>query len=245
VTAPALIRWDAPGPYRVAFSTRVGGVSEEPFDSLNLGVMTGDAPDRVIENRRRLCAEVGVDAQQAQMAWQQHGAIVRRAEAEAEGLVALADRPQCDGLWTEDSGLGLMLVAADCLPIALARTDGAAPGLAVLHAGWKGLLGGIVQAGAAVLGPGRLAAVIGPGIGPCCYEVREDVAEPYRAAFPPEIVRSGRLDMWSAAEHALRDAGCESVERVDLCTACHPELFFSHRRDGPRTGRQGVLAAVA
>jgi copper oxidase (laccase) domain-containing protein len=138
-----------------------------------------------------------------------------------------------------------MLVAADCLPIALVRNDGARPGVAVLHAGWKGLLGGIVEAGVAALGPGRLASAIGPGIGPCCYEVREDVAEPYRAAFPSKLVRNGRLDMWSAAEHALRDAGCRSVERVDLCTSCHPELFFSHRRDGPRTGRQGVLAAVA
>jgi polyphenol oxidase len=245
VNALALIRWEAPGPYRVAFSTRVGGVSEEPFDSLNLGVMTGDAPERVIENRRRLCWEVGVDAQRAQMAWQQHGAIVRRAEPEAEGLVSLVDRPPCDGLWTEQTDVGLMLVAADCLPIALARTDGARPGLAVLHAGWKGLLGGIVQSGVAALGPARLAAVIGPGIGPCCYEVRDDVAEPYRAAFPSGIVRNGRLDMWSAAEHVLREAGCRSVERVDLCTSCHPELFFSHRRDGPRTGRQGVIAAIA
>jgi YfiH family protein len=243
MSALALIRWDAPGPYRVAFSTRVGGVSEEPFDSLNLGVMTGDVPERVIENRRRLCGEVGVDAQRGQMAWQQHGAIVRKAEA--EGLTALVERPRCDGLWTEEPGVGMMLVAADCLPIALARTDGARPGLAVLHAGWKGLLGGIVQSGVAALGPARLAAVVGPGIGPCCYEVRDDVVEPYRAAFPSGIVRNGRLDMWSAADHVLREAGCRSVERVDLCTSCHPELFFSHRRDGPRTGRQGVIAAIA
>jgi YfiH family protein len=243
VRALPLIRWDAPGPYRVAFSTRVGGVSEEPFASLNLGVMTGDAPELVLENRRRLCAEMGVDAERGQMAWQQHGAIVR--EAEPAGIATLADRPPCDGLWSDEPGVGMMLVAADCLPIALARTDGARAGLAVLHAGWKGLLGGIVQSGAAALGPARLAAVIGPGIGPCCYEVREDVAEPYRAAFPQGIVRDGRLDMWSAAEHALREAGCRSIERVDLCTSCHPELFFSHRRDGPRTGRQGVLAAVA
>ena len=243
MSALALIRWEAPGPYRVAFSTRVGGVSEEPFESLNLGVMTGDAPDRVIENRGRLCGEVCVDAQRGQMAWQQHGAIVRKAEA--EGLTALVERPRCDGLWTAEPGVGMMLVAADCLPIALARTDGSRPGLAVLHAGWKGLLGGIVQSGVAALGSARLAAVIGPGIGPCCYEVREDVAGPYRTAFPRGIVRNGRLDMWSAAEHALREAGCRSVERVDLCTSCHPELFFSHRRDGPRTGRQGVIAAIA
>jgi YfiH family protein len=236
-----LIQWEAPGPYRVAFSTRVGGVSEEPFASLNLGVMTGDEPAKVLENRRRLCAEVELDPARGQMAWQQHGAVVRRAEPES--LATLVDRPPCDGLWSEEPGVGMMLVAADCLPIALARLDGDRPGLAVLHAGWKGLLGGIVAKAAAALG-GRLAAVVGPGIGPCCYEVREDVAAPYRAAFGREIVRDGRLDMWSAAERALRAAGCERVERTDLCTACNPELFFSHRRDGARTGRQGILGAV-
>jgi polyphenol oxidase len=236
-----LIRWDAPGPYRVAFSTRVGGVSEEPYASLNLGIMTGDEPAKVLENRRRLCAEVEVDAEHGQMAWQQHGTMVRRAEPES--LAALIDRPPCDGLWSEEPGVGMMLVAADCLPITLARIDGSRPGLAVLHAGWKGLLGGIVAEGAAALG-GRLAAVVGPGIGPCCYEVREDVAAPYRAAFGRQIARDGRLDLWGAAEQALRAAGCERVERTDLCTSCHPELFFSHRRDGARTGRQGVLGAV-
>jgi purine-nucleoside/S-methyl-5'-thioadenosine phosphorylase / adenosine deaminase len=236
-----LIRWDAPGPYRVAFSTRVGGVSEDPYASLNLGIMTGDEPARVLENRRRLCKEVGVDAERGQMAWQQHGAVVR--EAEPKGLTTLVDRPACDGLWSEEPGVGMLLVAADCLPIALARIDGGRAGLAVLHAGWKGLLGGIVSEGTRAL-DGRVAAVIGPGIGPCCYEVRADVADPYRAAFGRAIVRDGRLDMWTAAERALRDAGCESVERTDLCTACHPDLFFSHRRDGARTGRQGILGAV-
>jgi YfiH family protein len=236
-----LIRWDAPGPYRVAFSTRVGGVSEEPFDSLNLGVMTGDEPASVLENRRRLCAELEVDADRGQMARQQHGAVVRRAEP--EGLTTLVERPDCDGLWSEEPGLPMMLVAADCLPIALARVNGDRPGLALLHAGWQGLLAGIVAEGAAALG-GQLAAVVGPGIGPCCYEVQEDVAEPYRARFGREIIRDGRLDMWSAADQALRAAGCERVERTDLCTSCHPELFFSHRRDGARTGRQGVLGAV-
>jgi YfiH family protein len=241
VTTLPLIRWDVPGPYRVVFSTRVGGVSEEPYASLNLGVMTGDEPANVLENRRRLCGEVEVDPGRGQMAWQQHGAVVRRAEP--EGLTTLVDRPPCDGLWSDEPGVGMMLVAADCLPIALARIDGDRPGLAVLHAGWKGLLEGIVAGGAAALG-GRLAAVVGPGIGPCCYEVGEDVAEPYRAAFGREIVRDGRLDMWSAADKALRAAGCVRVERTDLCTSCHPELFFSHRRDGARTGRQGVIGAV-
>jgi polyphenol oxidase len=161
---------------------------------------------------------------------------VHRATAGSRGVPG-------DGLWTDEPGVPMLKIAADCLPIAVARANGL-PALALLHAGWQGLLEGIVAAGVAALGQGDLAAVIGPGIGPCCYEVREDVAGPYRAAFGGEIVRDGRLDMWSAAEQALGAAGCESVERTDLCTSCHPELFFSHRRDGARTGRQGVLGAV-
>jgi polyphenol oxidase len=231
-----LIRWDVPGPYRVAFSTRVGGVSEAPFDTLNLGRMTEDDPDRVEENRRRLCSELEVEFVRLTLNRQVHSATVHRATAGSRGVPG-------DGLWTDEPGVPMLKIAADCLPIAIARANGRAA-LALLHAGWQGLLEGIVEAGVGPLGGARLAAVIGPGIGPCCYEVREDVAAPYRAAFGREIVRDGRLDMWSAAERALRDAGCEIVERTDLCTSCHPELFFSHRRDGARTGRQGVLGAV-
>ena len=140
-----------------------------------------------------------------------------------------------------------MLLTADCLPVALGRDSGSArpPALADLHVGWRGLLAGIVDRGAEALGGGPLTAAVGPGIGPCCYEVGEDVAEPFRAAFGEEIVADGRLDLWSATEEALRAAGCKQVERTDLCTYCHPELFFSHRRDRGRTGRQGVVGYIA
>lgn len=231
-----LIRWDAPGPYSVVFSTRVGGVSEGPFESLNLGRMTKDDPERVEENRRRLCDEIDADFARLTLNRQVHSATVHRARAGSRGVPG-------DGLWTDEPDIPMLKIAADCLPIAVARTNGQ-PALALLHAGWQGLLEGIVTAGVGVLGEGPLAAAIGPGIGPCCYEVREDVAGPYRATFGREIVRHGRLDLWSAAEQALRAAGCESVERTDLCTSCHAELFFSHRRDGAHTGRQGVLAAI-
>jgi copper oxidase (laccase) domain-containing protein len=137
-----------------------------------------------------------------------------------------------------------MLLTADCLPVAIARENGAQPALAILHVGWRGLLAGIVAAGARALGGGKLAAAIGPGIGPCCYEVGEDVAEPLRRRFGPEVAPDGRLDLWSATERALREAGCAEVERTDLCTYCHPELFFSHRRDRGLTGRQGVVAYI-
>jgi YfiH family protein len=228
--------------YRVAFSSRVGGVSEGPYESLNLGILTDDDPERVVENRRRLCASVEIDPETATMAWQAHGARVLRADG--RGVV----RPgtpleRCDGLWTEERDRGLMLLAADCLPVALARANGK-PGIAILHVGWRGLLEGIVESGVEALGGGPLRAAIGPGIGPCCFEVGEEVADPFRARFGPDVLVDRNLDLAEAAERALRAAGCEAVGRVDLCTSCEDELFFSHRRDRGVTGRQGIVAAL-
>jgi YfiH family protein len=237
-----VIRWEH-GPYVVAFTTRVGGVSGGAFESLNLGALTDDDPLNVVENRRLACEAVGADSATATMAWQHHGAEVR--QAEPRGVVTPGTQfDRCDGLWSDQPGQAMMLVTADCLPVALGRANGAKPALSVLHVGWRGLLAGIVAEGAKALGEGRLAAAIGPGIGPCCYEVGEEVAEPFRAAYGDEIVTDGRLDLWSAAEQALRAAGCDEVERTDLCTYCHPERFFSHRRDHGRTGRQGVVGYV-
>jgi polyphenol oxidase len=239
-----VIHWDAPGRYVVAFSTRVGGVSEGPFASLNLGILTADDPARAVENRRLLAERVGIDPERARMAWQQHGPVVR--EASPEGILTPGTRHEaCDGWWSDEPGQGMMLLTADCLPVAIARANGARPALSVLHVGWRGLLGGIVENGVAALGEGPLAAAVGPGIGPCCYEVGPEVTEPYAARFGPEVVEGRKLDLWRAVELALSEAGVTDVERTDLCTFCHPELFFSHRRDRGITGRQGVIAAVA
>jgi hypothetical protein len=161
---------------------------------------------------------------------------VNRAEAGERGKPG-------DGLWTDEPGLPMLKLTADCLPVALARTNGQ-PGLALLHVGRLGLLEGIVSAGVAALG-GRLAAVVGPGIGPCCYEVGPEIRDDYRSRFGPSVLHGRRLDLWTATEGALREAGVELIERSDLCTACHPELFFSHRRDAGRTGRQGVIGYIA
>jgi polyphenol oxidase len=239
-----VIRWEGAGPYTVVFSTRVGGVSAGPYESLNLGIFTGDDPERVVQNRRRLADGAGIDPERTRMAWQQHGARVGRASPEGILTPGTQHEP-CDGWWSDEPGQGMMLVTADCLPVAIARRDGDRPALAVLHVGWRGLLEGIVANGAAVLGEGRLASAIGPGIGPCCYEVRAEVAEPFAARFGREVLIDGRLDLWRATELALEQAGVDEVERTDLCTHCHRELFFSHRRDRGTTGRQGVIAAVA
>jgi polyphenol oxidase len=233
-----MIRWEPPGPYAVAFSTRVGGVSTGPYESLNLGVLTADDPTNVDANRRRLCDAVGADVNDLAMPLQRHGATVLEARPAERG------REEADALWSEEPGQAMLVLAADCLPVALVRTNGGRPRLSLVHVGWRGLLEGVVSAAAAALGRGSLAAAIGPGIGPCCYEVGAEVAEPYRARFGDEIVRDGRLDLWTATERELRDARCREVERVDLCTFCNPELFFSHRRDGGLTGRQGGIGYV-
>ena len=232
----ALLRWDAPGPYAVAFSTRRGGVSRAPFDTLNLGRLTDDDPERVAENRRRFCTELGTDSELLCYGRQVHGAAVRRASSAGE---------PGDGLWTDTPGQPLLVFTADCLPLAIVRSNGGPPVIAALHVGWRGLLAGIVANAVAALGGGALAAAIGPGIGPCCYEVGEEVAGPFRERYGEEAVRDGRLDLWTVAERALNAGGVAEVHRTDLCTSCNPDLFFSHRRDAGRTGRQGMVAYVS
>ncbi len=227
-----MIWWELPG-YIVAFTTRVGGVSEAPYDSLNLSRGTGDDPVQVEHNRRIACEAIGVPYERLAFNRQVHSPTVHRADPGVRGAPG-------DGLWTDERRLPLLAMSADCLPIAVATTDGP-PRLAVLHAGWRGLAEGVVEAGVGALGAAPKAAVIGPAIGPCCYEVGPEVAERYDA----DLTHDGRLDLWTAAERALRRAGVEQVERVDLCTRDHPELFFSHRRDGLARGVQGVIGAIA
>jgi purine-nucleoside/S-methyl-5'-thioadenosine phosphorylase / adenosine deaminase len=233
-----MIRWGAPGPYEVVFSTRQGGVSEGPFESLNLGRMTGDEVERVDENRRRLCAEIGADPTRLALNRQHHSATVHRAVPGSRGNPG-------DGLWSDVPGEPMLTLAADCLTIALARADGGLPALAVLHAGWRGLLEGIVEAGAATLGGKGLVAAVGPAIGPCCYEVGPEVAEAFTARYGGGLMRGRNLDLWGSAERALRDAGITEVARFDLCTACNPDLFFSERRTGKPRGTHGVIGLVA
>jgi YfiH family protein len=230
-----LLWWDAPGPYEVAFSTRRGGVSSGPYESLNLGLLTDDEPDNVEENRRRLCAAIGADPERLAMNRQVHAATVNRAAAGERGK-------EGDGLWTDVPGVPMLKLTADCLPVALARQNGR-PALALLHAGRLGLLEGILETGVAALG-GKVAAAVGPGIGPCCYEVGDEIADAYRGRFGAAAVRGRNLDLWTVTEQILRDAGVTSVERLDVCTSCNAE-FFSHRRDGGVTGRQGVIGYVA
>jgi YfiH family protein len=228
-----VIRWDVPGPYAVAFTTREGGVSDGPFASLNLGTKGGDDPALVAENRRLACAALGLDAARLASNRQRHSPAVLRAEAGVVGR-------EGDGLWTDEPGLPLLALTADCLPIAIVAAN-RRPALAIVHAGWRGLAAGVVEAAVATLGGGSARAAIGPAIGPCCYEVGPEVS----ALFDADLTRGGILDLWSAGERALRRAGVERVDRLDLCTRCDGARFFSHRRQGERRGVQGVIGAVA
>jgi len=236
-----VIRWDAPGPYEIAFSTRAGGVSEGPFESLNLTHGAAwwdfrDAEANVAENRSRVCETIGADPARLTVNIQRHTSLVHRARP---GRLEIGD-----ALWTDEPKTPMLALGADCALIALVRANGARPAAAVVHAGRMGILAGVLEAAVGTLG-GRVAAVIGPTIGPCCYEVGEDVAGPYRERFGAGIVSSGRLDLPTAAERVLREAGCASVERLDLCTSCRADLFFSYRRDGTPRGGHGVIASVA
>ena len=224
-----MIRWQQPG-YVVAFTTRRGGVSDGVYASLNLTGGTGDDPARVEENRRIACTELGLDHERLSFNRQIHSPTVHRAGGRGE---------PGDGLWSDEAGEAMLAFSADCLPIAIARTDGERR-LAVLHAGWRGLADGVVAAGVEAVGA-ETAAIVGPAVGPCCYEVGEEVS----SLFDDDLTVGRKLDLWTAAERALRRAGVAVVERVDLCTRCHPELFFSHRRSGRARGAQGVIGAVA
>jgi hypothetical protein len=224
---------DLPGA-RAAFTTRHGGVSGGPYTSLNLGRLTDDAQDAVRENRERLRARVGMPLA---MIRQVHGAEVRRITAPPDPARPLAE---VDGQATALHGVAPIVLVADCLPIALAG-DGAA---AILHAGWRGLAGGIVDQGVRAVrelgAAGPLEAVIGPGAGACCYEVGEEVHGRF-AEYGPRA-RSGRnLDLKAIARTQLERAGVQRVTDLELCTICGRD-FFSHRRDRGTTGRQaGVV----
>lgn len=227
---------------RAIFSTRRGGVSEGPYESLNLGILTDDEPDRVIENRGRLAHAAGVEPSNVVMGWQVHGTNLciwggadPQAAYEQPGDKEL---PRVDGHLSSVAGLGLLVLVADCYPVAL--SDGRRA--AMLHCGWRPLAGGIILSAVAEF-DSPPAAAVGPGIGGCCYEVGPEVAE--RFADVPGAVEGRMLDLRRVIEARLRAAGVSGIEHLDRCTSCEPELYFSHRRDQGLTGRQGGLCVLS
>jgi YfiH family protein len=181
----------------------------------------------VEQNRERLAAAAGLDPRSIAMGWQVHGTDLKEWDAPPDGQLE-----EVDGHVTARDDLALLVLVADCLPVALAGRDR----VAMVHCGWRGLAGGIL-ARAIDHFDEPPAAVVGPGIGACCYEVGAEVRE----HFGDEFSTGRMLDLRAIADAALRDSGVERVEHVDLCTSCREDMFFSHRRDAGVTGRQGGL----
>jgi polyphenol oxidase len=228
----------------VLFSTREGGLSSGPYESLNLGLLTGDDRELVIQNRRRLAARAEVEPENVVMGWQVHGAEIKEWEGPDPDTAFLDPQGghlKVDGHITREPGLAALVLVADCLPVAIVGGGT----VAMLHCGWRGLAGGLIAKAAARLRELSAAnapagAAVGPGIGACCYEVGPEVLDAF-ADF--DGVAEGRmLNLRAIAEQQLHAAGIEHVEHVDYCTSCHRELFFSHRRDDGVTGRQGGIA---
>jgi YfiH family protein len=225
---------------RVVFSTRSGGVSDPPFASLNLGVLTGDARESVLDNRRRLSAALGLEASRIVIGRQVHGSelATHSGPQQPTYFAAPADSiPTVDGHVLTGPDLAALVFVADCLPVALVGPRG----VAMLHCGWRGLAAGIVARGAEAVD--ATDAAIGPGIGPCCYEVGGEVLDAF-AELGDGVASGARLDLQEATRRLLREAGVERIESASHCTSCEEERFFSHRRDNGRTGRQAGLAWI-
>jgi polyphenol oxidase len=220
------------------FTTRRGGVSTGPYESLNLGILTEDDPGNVTENRRRAAAEAAVAPERVAMGWQVHGTELLDWDAPPADPVYAEpggrDLPRADGHLTREPGIGLLVLVADCYPVAL--SDGEQ--VAMLHCGWRPLAGGILESALARFD--RVpAAAVGPGIGGCCYEVGDEVLEAFADV---EGAASGRmLDLRRVIAARLDGAGVTDVQHVDGCTSCEPDLYFSHRRDNGITGRQAGI----
>ena len=249
MSALELIEITTDAPARAVFTTRRGGVSDAPFDGLNLGADRGDSPEAVRANRAALCAQLGIDGGSVSMVHQVHGASVRRVASRPRGDLFTGARtgwPKADALVTAAPGAAVVVLGADCLPVMLWRRD--RPAVAAAHGGWRGLVAGVLEATLAELGePARVGAAIGPGIGPCCYPVSADVRDRFAARFGDAVVAGEAVDLARAARVALTAAGVppSAIQALATCTSCDAERFYSHRRDGVASGRHAGIAWIA
>lgn len=229
------------GAARAAFGSRIGGVSAGPYASLNIGVLTDDFDEAVVENRRRLAAAIGIEPSHVPIGLQVHKADIAVHESPQDPSPFAAPGAalqELDGHVVRRPGLAPLVLTADCLPVALAGPGG----VAMLHCGWRGLAAGIVARGAALVD--ATSAAIGPGIGPCCYEVGPEVLDAFAGLGGDGIADRRMLDLPEVARRLLARAGVGQIESAGLCTSCKADLFYSHRRDRGVTGRMGNLAWI-
>lgn len=234
-----------------AIFTRQGGVSPDPWRSLNVGGTVGDDRARVVENRRRSFEAVGRPFESIYDAWQVHSATLQVVRSPRGGGPLV----QADALLTDNPAVTLFMRFADCVPIFLFDPRRAVVG--IVHAGWLGTVRRITSSAIETMvreygcRPADIRAGIGPSIGPDHYPVREDVAAQVRAAFPDAQrallrLHDGvvHLDLWLANSMQLEQAGVGSIEVAGICTACNLGDWYSHRGEGGRTGRFGGLLAL-
>lgn len=239
------------------FSTRLGGVSPAPWDSLNLGVGRGDTMENVQENYRRFCAVLGMDDRRAVLSKQIHEDVVRHVTGSdaGKGLYCDRDYSSVDGMVTDVPHLPLVVFSADCNVILLYDPVGRAIG--ACHAGWRGTALGIAKKTAQEMvrlfgcEARNIRAAIGPAIGQCCFETDEDVPAALREALgaevEPYITWSGtkyHIDLKAVNALWLRKAGVERIDICDHCTACRPDLYWSHRKMGNARGAQIAMIAL-
>ena len=236
-------------------STRHGGASQGLYASLNLGFFTGDEPAAVRRNRERFAATAGFDPLRAIAPHLLHGTDVVQVDESAlppEGILAPHPSLRADALFTLAPRVALVVGAADCASLFLATRDGSA--VAIAHAGWRGTLAGVVTRTvdalrkATSVNPAFITAALGPCIGPCCFEVGEDVAAAFAHRLPGAVRRGSagskpHVDLVAAIARDLRDAGVPGTLAAPPCTKCQADTFFSHRAAaGQPTGR--MLAAI-
>lgn len=240
-------------------STRLGGVSEAPFVSLNLGLHTGDEAHKVVENRERFCQAIGVALTNVVTAQQVHGdkiSVVTASEAGCGAKEYSSALAGVDAIVTNQPDLPLMLFFADCVPVII--YDPSKHVVAVSHAGWKGTVAKIaaktISAMAAQynVDPGDCLVAIGPSVGPCCYEVDQVVLNKLKESFAywEQFVTPKNskwmLDLWEANVTQLTEVGVkrQNIFVSGICTSCNTELFYSHRAEKGCTGRLGALISL-
>lgn len=244
--------WNVPGNVRYGYSSRLFGVSKGIYASMNLGLNRGDEEALVRENYRRMCGQLGIPEKRLVFSKQTHACNVRKITASDAGNGYTRENAfeDIDALMTDEKNVPLVIFTSDCVPVFLC--DPVHSAIALVHAGWRGTVGGIVKNTVAAMGreygtkAEEVTAAIGPSICRNCFEIGPEVAEQFAAAFPgqtEEILKKGEgdrsyADLWRANEILLLSAGLrqENITVSGLCTMCRPDLFFSHRATAGRRG---------
>ena len=235
-----------------AVLTRNGGFSQAPYNSLNTGGTVGDDPNAVLNNHQKIYQVLGFDYKSRFDVWQVHRTKILCAEKPREPGTL---HTKADGILTDKEDITLFMRFADCVPILL--MDPVKNVIGIIHAGWQGTSQKIAQAAIKKMQdcyqtrPEDILAGIGPSICQQCYEVGPEVKNAFMENFGESakgfFKNKGNhsfLDLWKANQETLRDAGVTQIETSGICTACHLDDWFSHRAEGGRTGRFGVLMKI-